>query len=139
MTSLKSPKVTVDGIVLYKKNIVLIKRKNPPFKGAYALPGGFIEYGETTESALKREVKEETGLNTDIIRLIGVYSDPDRDPRGHVISICYLALGNGDLHADTDAESVGLFPLNNIPKLAFDHEIMINDAKEKINEILSKM
>lgn len=139
MSSIRSPKVAVDGIVLYNKKIVLIKRKNPPFKGRYAIPGGFVEYGETTESALKREVREETGLNTEIIDLVGVYSDPDRDPRGHVISICYLALGEGDLNADTDAESVNLFPVDNIPALAFDHNQMINDAKEEINEILSKM
>ncbi|HIH78261.1 MAG TPA: NUDIX hydrolase [Halobacteria archaeon] len=139
MSSFNLPKVAVDGIVLYNKNIVLIQRKNPPFKGRYALPGGFVEYGETTESALKREVKEETGLNAEIIGLVGVYSDPNRDPRGHVISICYLALGDGDLKADTDAELVSLFSIDNIPELAFDHNQMINDAKEEINEVLSKM
>lgn len=139
MSSFNLPKVAVDGIVLYNKNIVLIQRKNPPFKGRYALPGGFVEYGETTESALKREVKEETGLNAEIIGLVGVYSDPNRDPRGHVISICYLALGGGDFKADTDAESVSLFFIDNIPELAFDHNQMINDAKEEINEVLSKM
>ncbi|BDC36157.1 MAG: NUDIX hydrolase [Candidatus Methanoliparum thermophilum] len=136
---MSSLKLAVDGIVLYKKGIVLIKRKNPPFKGQYALPGGFVEYGETTESALKREVKEETGLDADIIKIVGVYSDPNRDPRGHIISICYLAFGNGDLKADTDAESVELFPIKNIPKLAFDHNQMINDAMEDINEVLSQM
>jgi len=139
MSSFNLPKVAVDGIILYNKNIVLIQRKNPPFKGRYALPGGFVEYGETTESALKREVKEETGLNAEIIGLVGVYSDPNRDPRGHVISICYLALGDGDFKADTDAESVSLFSIDNIPELAFDHNQMINDAKEEINEVLSKM
>ena len=86
----KSPKLTVDGILLKKGEILLIKRKNPPFKNSWALPGGFVEYGEKTEDAVLREFFEETGLKTTIKKLIGVYSDPDRDPRGHTVSIIYL-------------------------------------------------
>jgi 8-oxo-dGTP diphosphatase len=135
------PKLAVDGIILYEKNgkkLVAIKRTNPPFKGEYALPGGFVEYGEKVEEALKREMREETGLNVDIIKLVGVYSDPERDPRGHVVSICYLAKGEGKLKADSDAESVFLFDIEEMPNLAFDHEKMIEDAREDIDGCINK-
>ena len=132
-------KLAVDGIVLYRKRLIAIKRVNYPFKGEYALPGGFVEYGEKTEDALRRELREETGLGVEIIKLVGVYSDPERDPRGHVVSICYLAKGEGELKADSDAESVSLFTLEGMPKLAFDHGKMIEDARDGINEVLSKM
>ncbi|MHA1276227.1 MAG: NUDIX domain-containing protein, partial [Candidatus Helarchaeota archaeon] len=87
----KGPKTTVDAIILgSNESIVLVKRKNPPFEGMWALPGGFIELGEQVEDAVVREVKEETSLNVEIVKLSGVYSDPGRDPRGHTISIAYL-------------------------------------------------
>jgi len=131
--------LTVDAIIPYKGKIVLIKRANDPFKGYYALPGGIVEYGERVEDALLREVKEETGLNGKIYKLVGVYSDPDRDPRGHFVSICFVVIGKGELKAGSDAKEVGLFDLNNLPKLAFDHEKMIKDAEEIINGVLSKV
>ncbi|MEM2534555.1 MAG: NUDIX hydrolase, partial [Candidatus Nezhaarchaeales archaeon] len=84
----RRPLVTVDGVVVRSVgSIVLVRRRRPPYEGYWALPGGFVEYGETVEEAVKREVEEETGLIVDIKGLIGVYSKPDRDPRGHVISI----------------------------------------------------
>lgn len=131
--------LTVDAIILLDGKIVLIKRKNPPFENYYALPGGFVEKGETVEQALVREVKEETGLDVDIVKLVGVYSEPDRDPRGRVISLCYLAEARGEPVPGADAKDIALFSLSELPELAFDHEQMIRDAKEDIDEILSKV
>ncbi len=131
--------LTVDAIIPYKGKIVLIKRANEPFKGYYALPGGIVEYGEKVEDALLREVEEETGLKGKIYKLVGVYSDPNRDPRGHFVSVCFVVKCKGELRAGSDAKEVGLFDLKNLPKLAFDHEKMIKDAEEIIYGILSKV
>ncbi len=88
----RHPYVAVDIFAINEKNeFVLVKRKNDPFKGYWALPGGFVEYGETVEHAATREMREETGLEICILDIVGVYSDPNRDPRGHVISIAFLA------------------------------------------------
>lgn len=125
----KSPKLTVDGIVLKDGKILLIKRKNQPFEGKWALPGGFVEYGERTEDATVREVLEETGLKTKINHLVGVYSDPNRDPRGHTVSIVYvLDICNGELKSGDDACDVEFFDLKNLPDLSFDHEGIIKDV-----------
>ena len=134
-----TPLLTVDALIIYRGKIVLIKRRNPPFEGLFALPGGFVEVGETVESAAVREAKEETGLDIGLIRLLGVYSDPSRDPRGHTVSICYLATGSGKLKAGSDAKDIGLFGLSEIPQLAFDHNRIIENAKSDINGILSEM
>jgi 8-oxo-dGTP diphosphatase len=125
---ISTPALTVDAIILYQQKIVLIKRNNPPFKDNYALPGGFVEIGETLEAAARREAKEETGLDIDIIRLIGIYSDPARDPRRHTVSACYLAEGSGTLQAGSDAACAELFDQDLLPDLAFDHGRMIVDA-----------
>ncbi len=131
--------LTVDAIVPYEGKIVLIRRKNEPFKDRYALPGGIVEYGERVEDALRREVKEETGLEVEVYRLVGVYSDPDRDPRGHFVSVCFVALPKGGrLMADSDAKEVALFDLDEIPELAFDHNRMIEDAKPILVELLRR-
>ena len=132
--------LTVDAIIPYKRKIVLIKRGNDPFKGYYALPGGIVEYGERVEDAVLREVEEETGLKGKIHKLVGVYSDPGRDPRGHFVSVCFIVLPiGGELKAGSDAKDVELFDLPSLPKLAFDHEKMIKDAEEELYGILSKM
>ena len=126
-----SPCLTVDGIILYKNKIVLIKRKNPPFKSYYALPGGFVNYGETVENAVIREVKEETGFETKIKNLFGVYSEPGRDPRGHTVTIVYeLNVTAGKMKPGSDAKNVKLFSLNNLPELAFDHKKILKDFKK---------
>ncbi|MEA3282516.1 MAG: tRNA (N6-threonylcarbamoyladenosine(37)-N6)-methyltransferase TrmO [Euryarchaeota archaeon] len=125
---IQTPALTVDIIIEYRQKIVLIRRKNDPFKGNYALPGGFVEVGETMEAAAIREAKEETGLDIEIGNLVGIYSDPGRDPRGHTVSACYLAAGSGTLAAGTDAADAVLFAPDQIPKLAFDHDRMIADA-----------
>ena len=131
--------LTVDAIIPYEGKIVLIKRRNEPFKDHYALPGGIVEYGESVESALIREVKEETGLDVEIYRLVGVYSDPNRDPRGHFVSVCFITVPKGGtLKADSDAKEVALFELSRIPKLAFDHNKMIDDAKPYLVELLQR-
>jgi 8-oxo-dGTP diphosphatase len=128
----KSPKLTADGLILKDKKVLLIKRKNYPFKGKWALPGGFVEYNEKTEDTAMREVFEETGLKTKINNLVGVYSDPNRDPRGHTISVIYLleACG-GKLKGSDDVSDAKFFDLNHLPKLAFDHNKIIKDALRK--------
>ena len=134
-----TPLLTVDAVIIYNKKLVLIKRRNPPFQDFFALPGGFVEIGETVENAAIREAKEETGLDITLLKLLGVYSDPSRDPRGHTVSICYLATGNGKLKSDSDAKDIGLFDFGEMPVLAFDHNQIIENAKSDINGILSKM
>lgn len=134
-----TPLLTVDTIILYGRKLVLIKRKNPPYEDMFALPGGFVEVGETVEEAAVREAKEETGLDIQLIKLLGVYSDPSRDPRGHTVSVCYLATGSGTLKADSDAKEIELFPMNEIPRLAFDHNEIIEKAKSDIHGILPEM
>ncbi len=124
----KSPNLTVDGIIFRDNTILLIKRKNNPFKGKWALPGGFVEYGETTEKAVIREIFEETGLNTKIKSLLGVYSDPNRDPRGHTVSVVYiLEMLDGTLKGGDDASEAKFFQENQLPELSFDHEKIIKD------------
>jgi 8-oxo-dGTP diphosphatase len=134
----QKPSITVDGIVIddkKNKKILLIKRAGEPFKGWWALPGGFVEYGETTEHAAMREVKEETGLRTKIQSLLGVYSDPNRDPRGHTISIVYqLEIINGEVKGGSDAKMAKFFFLDSLPQLAFDHEKIIKDFMRRMEE-----
>ena len=129
---MKHPRLTVDAVIKKDNSVVLIKRKYDPFKGCWAIPGGFIEYGERVEEAVVREAKEETGLEVEIERLVGVYSDPARDPRGHVVSVCFLckAVG-GELAAETDACDVREFKVDELRvlELAFDHRKMLGDAK----------
>ena len=128
----KIPKITADGIIINDDEIVLIKRKNDPFKGKWALPGGYVEYGESTEEAVKREVFEETGLKTNISKLVGVYSDPSRDPRGHTITVVYLLNAlDWEFRAGDDASDVKLFKLQNLPDLSFDHELIIKEVKKR--------
>jgi len=125
-----SPYLTVDGIIFYKKKVVLVRRKNSPFKNCFALPGGFVDYGETVENAVIREIKEETGLETKIKNIFGIYSDPGRDPRGHTVTIVYcLNVVGGELKSGSDAKNVKLFSLNTLPELAFDHKKILEDFR----------
>jgi len=125
----KNPALTVDAIILKDGEIVLIQRKGEPFQGQYALPGGFVEYGETVEAALRREVFEETGLVVEVRSLVGVYSDPRRDPRGHVVSVAFTAaIVGGVLAGDSDAAKAMLWDITKLPPLAFDHGQIVQDA-----------
>jgi 8-oxo-dGTP diphosphatase len=125
----KNPALTVDAVIVKDGEIVLIQRKGEPFRGQYALPGGFVEYGETVEAALRREVLEETGLVVEIASLVGVYSDPGRDPRGPVVSVAFTAtIVGGVLAGDSDAEKAMLWDIAKLPPLAFDHARIVQDA-----------
>jgi 8-oxo-dGTP diphosphatase len=129
VTEKKAPMVTVDAIIERDGKILLIKRKNEPFAGAWALPGGFIEYNESAEDAIIREAKEETNLDIAIKTHLGVYSNPGRDPRGHVISICYIASATGEEKGGTDASEAKFFSPDEIRRknLAFDHGKILKD------------
>ena len=137
----KSPSITADGILIKNQQILLVKRKNQPFKGKWALPGGFVEYGEKTEDTVIREVLEETGLKTKINQLAAVYSDPDRDPRGHTITVAYiLDIIGGELVAGDDASDVKFFNVKELPDLSFDHSKIINEVLQRFyHDVLSKM
>lgn len=126
--------MTVD-IFIYNDNheFILIKRKNDPFKDYWALPGGFVDYGETTEHAAIREAKEETSIDVRLEKLFNVYSDPDRDPRRHTVSVFYLAHGNfDDAKADDDAKDIAVFSFDDLEgkRIAFDHGKILNEVKE---------
>jgi ADP-ribose pyrophosphatase YjhB (NUDIX family) len=109
-----------------KKGIVLIERKNPPY--GWAIPGGFVDYGETLEQAAVREAEEETSLKVKIIRQFHTYSDPDRDPRHHTISTVFIATASGEPKGMDDAISAKIFSKDEIPlNLAFDHKKIIED------------
>jgi len=122
-----TPLLTVDAVILFQQNsIVLIRRKNPPFKGELALPGGFVDIGETIENACIREAYEETNINVKLIKLIGIFSDPKRDPRGHTVSIAFLCepLSKNEIPlAKDDAQALEIVPISKLAslKLAFDH------------------
>ena len=121
--------VTVDAVIERDGEILLIKRKNEPFAGDWALPGGFVEYNESAEDAIIREAKEETNLDISIKKLLGVYSKPGRDPRGHVVSICYVVTAEGEEKGGSDASDAAFFTPAEIKKLklAFDHKDIISD------------
>ena len=127
-----TPLVAVDAVVKYSENsIVLIRRKNPPFRGEFALPGGFVDIGETVEEACIRETYEETNIRVTIKKLIGVFSAPNRDPRGHNISIAFLCEPLTDsekLMAKDDAQALEIVKFKDLSslKLAFDHKDIIN-------------
>ena len=129
----RTPFLTVDGILFKDDSLLLIQRKNKPFQGAWALPGGFVDYGEKTEDAVVREVFEETGMKITIRSLLGVYSDPHRDPRRHTVTVAYLVdYINGALHAGDDAHDVKYFKYNELPALAFDHAVIVKDALQRV-------
>jgi ADP-ribose pyrophosphatase YjhB (NUDIX family) len=126
----RNPVPTVDIIIEITGRIVLIERKNPPH--GWALPGGFIEYGESAEDAARREAKEETGLELTELKQFHCYSDPKRDPRHHTISVVFIARASGQPMAGDDAAHLDLFDQNTLPeKIAFDHRRILEDYFEK--------
>ncbi len=130
MASHKNPAPTVDLIIelLHQPHrpIVLIERHNPPL--GWALPGGFVDYGESVETAALREAKEETDLTVTLIQQFAVYSDPHRDPRKHTLSVTFLATATTDPTAGDDAKSIKIFEPWDIPtNLCFDHDRILRD------------
>jgi len=127
----RNPLPTVDIIIETAGGIVLIERKNEPT--GWALPGGFVDYGETLESAAVREAQEETCLTVTNLRLLGCYSDPGRDLRHHTISTVFIATANGTPRAADDAAAVAVFPLDELPTpLCFDHHRILEDYQRFI-------
>jgi 8-oxo-dGTP diphosphatase len=112
--------------------IVLIERRNPP--AGHALPGGFIDVGETVEDAARREAREETGLDVQLRGLLGVYSDPGRDPRGHTIAIVYVGEARGEPAAGDDAAAIVVADPEAPPPLAFDHERILRDYLRRLRK-----
>jgi 8-oxo-dGTP diphosphatase len=122
----RNPFPTVDIIIELQGGIVLVERKNPPY--GWALPGGFVDYGESLEAAAVREAREETSLDVVNLRLLGCYSDPGRDDRMHTISTVYTADGCGQPLAADDAANAGVFQLDSLPgPLCFDHARILAD------------
>jgi len=123
----RNPIPTVDIIIeIEGKGVILIKRRNPPY--GWAIPGGFVDYGESLEEAAIREAKEETNLDVELIRQFHAYSDPNRDPRHHTISTVYIAKAKGKPQAKDDALEIGIFTESNLPEeIAFDHRMILND------------
>ena len=130
--------VTVDSVVFCKANnqfkVLLIQRKNDPFKGQWALPGGFVDEGEDLETAAKRELEEETGLKVESLQQVQAFGKPGRDPRGHTISIAFLSriYCEEDLKPSDDADDASWFKIEKLPEmeLAFDHDEIINVAQQ---------
>ena len=132
MVKLKSPILTTDGIILKNRKILLVKRQTSPFIGYWAIPGGHVDYGERVEDALKREMKEELGISVKIKKLIGVYSDPKRDPRYHTVAVVYLCQKiKGKIQLNREASEFKYFSLKNLPKkIGFDHRKILNDLNK---------
>lgn len=131
--SYRNPFPTVDIIIRTGNGIVLIERKNEPV--GWALPGGFVDYGESLETAATREAREETGLELRNLRQFGAYSEPDRDPRQHNISFVFVAEGSGDLLGGDDAARAQVFPLDALPSpLCFDHGRILEDYRRSLEE-----
>lgn len=123
----RNPFLTVDGLIRIGGGIVLIERRNPP--PGWALPGGFVDYGETVEDACVRECREETGLEVTLVRQFHTYSDPRRDPRHHTVCVVFLCDATGEPKADDDAKNAGIFTREQIAQLtlAFDHRQILED------------
>lgn len=132
----QSIKLTVDAVVFGyestpKISVLLVKRKYEPYKGSWAIPGGFVEEGESLEEAVYRELKEETGVDIGYLEQLYTFGQPERDPRTRIVSVAYFGLVRPDtfkISASSDAEEVGWFDINKLPKLAFDHKEILNVA-----------
>jgi len=120
------PRPTVDVVIELDDRVVLVRRKHPPH--GWAIPGGFVDDGERVEDAARREMREETSLDVELTELLGVYSDPARDPRGHTVSTVYVGRATGTPRAADDAAEIDLFDEQHLPApLAFDHAQILAD------------
>lgn len=140
----RNPALTVDGVVLHRRSdgfldegfrVLLVQRGHEPFAGRWALPGGFVEYGEDIDRAVAREVAEETGLDGLPFRQFRAFGQPGRDPRGHTVSIVYVATVIGDLPAvvgGDDAAAAAWHPLDSLPDLAFDHGAILDRVLDSL-------
>ncbi|WP_298271322.1 NUDIX hydrolase [Geobacter sp.] len=130
----RNPIPTVDVIIETDGGVVLIERKNEP--RGWALPGGFVDYGETVEAAAIREAREETSLEVSNLRLLGCYSDPSRDPRQHNISVVFIATASGTPTAADDAANAVVFPRTGLPdQLCFDHRRILDDYLKAVSPL----
>jgi len=132
MTKPVTPLIAADALIELTdqpdRPIVLIERKNPPY--GWAIPGGFVDIGETVETTAVREAMEEVSLQVTLRGLLGIYSSPTRDPRGHTVTAIYVAQATGTPVAADDAKNVGVFTLDQLPlSLAFDHEMVLEDFR----------
>ena len=130
--------VTADAVLFAEKEgqmyVLLIQRGNDPYKGYWAFPGGFLNMDETVARCAERELEEETGIVLTGMQLVGIYSDVERDPRGRVITAAYTAMTTmPEATAADDAAAAKWWPLNALPKLSFDHETILRDAKRVMN------
>ena len=130
----RNPRLTADGIVVSDSKILLVRRNFNPFKGRYALPGGFVEYGERVDECIIREVQEETGFRVSVDSFLGVYSAPGRDPRGHTVTLVYVLNLEGGALADSLETKAEWMPLRSIPPLAFDHDAIVADYLKAVKK-----
>lgn len=132
-----TPALAADCVVVDAQDrVLLIRRKNEPFKGSYALPGGFVDIGESVEDACRRELMEETGVKARKLTLVGVYSNPGRDPRGHTCSVVFLTrVARAKATAGDDAAAAEWVPLSGRYRMAFDHGKCLNDARRVLREL----
>ncbi len=140
----RNPALTVDGVVLNHQvqglvggaySVLLVERGRDPFKGQFALPGGFVEYGEDIDDAIHREIKEETGLDGLPFRQFRTFGKPGRDPRGHTVSVVYVAVIIGEppeVTGGDDAAAAAWFPIGRLPELAFDHAHILGKVLETL-------
>ncbi len=130
MTDYPRPALTVDCVIFRGDEVLLIRRGKEPFAGRWALPGGYVNEGETTIRAAARELFEETGITVEKLRLVGVFSEPGRDPRGWVVSVAYWADVPRDtlVNAGDDASEAAWTSLDGVKNLAFDHDRILDDA-----------
>ena len=138
----KRPAIAADNVILTKRDtrfyVLLVERGTEPYKGKWALPGGFMEWSESCHDAAARELAEETTLKNVDLKFLGVYDKPGRDPRGTVVSIIYFALVDEKKHhpvGGDDAAKADWFPVDDHPDLAFDHGKALTDAMERLSEL----
>jgi 8-oxo-dGTP diphosphatase len=134
------PRLSVDAVVVREGQVLLVNRGKPPFEGGWALPGGFVDRGERLEEAVLRELREETGLEGRLLGIVGAYSRPDRDPRGHTVSVVYtIEVGGGEAVGADDAAEAAWHDLASPPELAFDHDEVLADYRERGYLSISKV